>query len=201
VSVSSKEFLTIREAAEINGVSTSMLRKLGKTNFIAMYRDSSSNMNEILFEKDELQRYFDTLNKTPKVKELQHHGIKILSNKSEPDIARQYLRHMRFLRNALEISNELALSVAIENPDGVNAAIEEVLDTISSARIVKVLRLRLTDDNMTFEDVAKEFSVTRERIRQIEAKGLRILRHPKRRAMLAMLIGLTEYFKHKEISS
>jgi len=42
----------------------------------------------------------------------------------------------------------------------------------------KVLKMRFFDD-MTLEQVAHEFDVGRERIRQIEAKGLRKLRHPK----------------------
>lgn len=51
------------------------------------------------------------------------------------------------------------------------------------AREEKVLRLRfgLEDGrSRTLEEVGKEFNVTRERIRQIEAKALRKLRHPSR---------------------
>ena len=47
----------------------------------------------------------------------------------------------------------------------------------------KVLRLRFGMDDgraRTLEEVGKEFNVTRERIRQIEAKALRKLRHPSR---------------------
>ncbi|MEG0579771.1 MAG: RNA polymerase sigma factor RpoD, partial [Niameybacter sp.] len=56
----------------------------------------------------------------------------------------------------------------------------EVLDTLTE-REQKVLRLRFGLDDgraRTLEEVGKEFSVTRERIRQIEAKALRKLRHP-----------------------
>ena len=52
-----------------------------------------------------------------------------------------------------------------------------------SAREAKVLELRfgLRDGKArTLEEVGKEFNVTRERIRQIEAKALRKLRHPSR---------------------
>ena len=52
---------------------------------------------------------------------------------------------------------------------------------------VNVLRLRfgLDDGKMrTLEDVGKVFNVTRERIRQIEAKALRKLRHPSRSKQL-----------------
>ena len=58
----------------------------------------------------------------------------------------------------------------------------EVLDTLTD-REQKVLRLRFGLDDgraRTLEEVGKEFSVTRERIRQIEAKALRKLRHPSR---------------------
>ena len=58
----------------------------------------------------------------------------------------------------------------------------EVLSTLTP-REEKVLRLRfgLEDGRTrTLEEVGKEFNVTRERIRQIEAKALRKLRHPSR---------------------
>ena len=60
--------------------------------------------------------------------------------------------------------------------------LEEVLDTLTD-REKKVLSLRfgLEDGRgRTLEEVGKEFNVTRERIRQIEAKALRKLRHPTR---------------------
>ncbi|MBQ3061328.1 MAG: RNA polymerase sigma factor RpoD [Lachnospiraceae bacterium] len=60
--------------------------------------------------------------------------------------------------------------------------LDEVLDTLTE-REQKVLRLRfgLSDGRArTLEEVGKEFKVTRERIRQIEAKALRKLRHPSR---------------------
>ena len=58
----------------------------------------------------------------------------------------------------------------------------EVLSTLTE-REQKVLRLRFGLDDgraRTLEEVGKEFNVTRERIRQIEAKALRKLRHPSR---------------------
>jgi len=58
----------------------------------------------------------------------------------------------------------------------------DVLDTLTE-REEKVLRLRFGLDDgraRTLEEVGKEFNVTRERIRQIEAKALRKLRHPSR---------------------
>ena len=60
--------------------------------------------------------------------------------------------------------------------------LESVLDTLTP-REEKVLRLRFGLDDgrsRTLEEVGQEFGVTRERIRQIEAKALRKLRHPSR---------------------
>ena len=60
--------------------------------------------------------------------------------------------------------------------------LNEVLDTLTE-REAKVLRLRfglIDGRSRTLEEVGKEFEVTRERIRQIEAKAIRKLRHPNR---------------------
>lgn len=60
--------------------------------------------------------------------------------------------------------------------------LQDVLDTLTD-REEKVLRLRFGLDDgrtRTLEEVGREFGVTRERIRQIEAKALRKLRHPSR---------------------
>ena len=64
--------------------------------------------------------------------------------------------------------------------------IEEVLSTLTDreARVLK-MRFGLEGKNpMTLEEVGREFGVTRERIRQIEAKALRKLKHPSRRKKL-----------------
>ena len=60
--------------------------------------------------------------------------------------------------------------------------LREVLDTLSEReKKVLILRFGLDDGRpRTLEEVGKEFDVTRERIRQIEAKALRKLRHPSR---------------------
>ncbi|GAB7128708.1 RNA polymerase sigma factor RpoD [Silvimonas sp. JCM 19000] len=65
---------------------------------------------------------------------------------------------------------------------GLREATREVLDTLTP-REAKVLRMRFGIDmstDHTLEEVGKQFDVTRERIRQIEAKALRKLRHPTR---------------------
>lgn len=64
--------------------------------------------------------------------------------------------------------------------------VEEVLEALSD-REAKVLRMRFGlsgNKMMTLEEVGRKFGVTRERIRQIEAKALRKLKHPSRRKML-----------------
>ena len=81
------------------------------------------------------------------------------------------------------IPDEDALSPAEQAADVLlREHIEEVMQTLTP-REAKVLKLRfgLQDGRMrTLEEVGKEFEVTRERIRQIEAKALRKLRHPSR---------------------
>jgi RNA polymerase primary sigma factor len=61
-------------------------------------------------------------------------------------------------------------------------SVEDVLDSLTEReRKVLILRFGLEDGRgRTLEEVGKEFNVTRERIRQIEAKALRKLRHPSR---------------------
>ncbi|MBN4079124.1 RNA polymerase sigma factor RpoD [Beggiatoa alba] len=66
--------------------------------------------------------------------------------------------------------------------EGLREATLDVLDSLT-AREAKVLRMRFGIDmntDHTLEEVGKQFDVTRERIRQIEAKALRKLRHPSR---------------------
>ncbi len=68
----------------------------------------------------------------------------------------------------------------------VNQTLDEVLETLTD-REEKVLRLRyglFDGKNHTLEEVGREFGVTRERIRQIEAKALRKLRSPSRQNKL-----------------
>ncbi len=75
---------------------------------------------------------------------------------------------------------------------------EQLADVLSTLtpREAKVLRLRfgLEDGrSRTLEEVGKEFNVTRERIRQIEAKALRKLRHPSRSRKLKDYIHIWNY--------
>ncbi|WP_334166023.1 RNA polymerase sigma factor RpoD, partial [Tepidimonas sp.] len=65
---------------------------------------------------------------------------------------------------------------------GLRDVVKEILDTLTP-REAKVLRMRYGIDmstDHTLEEVGKQFDVTRERIRQIEAKAIRKLKHPSR---------------------
>ena len=72
----------------------------------------------------------------------------------------------------------------IENAtsSGLQGATQDILDSLTP-REAKVLQMRFgigMNTDHTLEEVGKQFDVTRERIRQIEAKALRKLRHPSR---------------------
>ncbi len=70
--------------------------------------------------------------------------------------------------------------------EGLREAMQNVLSSLT-AREAKVLRMRFgigMNTDHTLEEVGKQFDVTRERIRQIEAKALRKLRHPSRSEIL-----------------
>ncbi|MDE3009385.1 MAG: RNA polymerase sigma factor RpoD [Pseudomonadota bacterium] len=73
-------------------------------------------------------------------------------------------------------------------------ATKEVLDSLTQ-REAKVLRMRFgieMNTDHTLEEVGKQFDVTRERIRQIEAKALRKLRHPSRSEKLRSFLDTNE---------
>ena len=72
--------------------------------------------------------------------------------------------------------------------------VKEVLDSLTP-REAKVLRMRFgieMNTDHTLEEVGKQFDVTRERIRQIEAKALRKLRHPSRSEKLRSFLDGAE---------
>ncbi len=77
---------------------------------------------------------------------------------------------------------------------GLSEAMKDVLSSLTP-REAKVLRMRFGIDmntDHTLEEVGKQFDVTRERIRQIEAKALRKLRHPSRAEKLNTFIETDE---------
>lgn len=85
-------------------------------------------------------------------------------------------------------NTELPLDFATSS--GLREATKEVLSSLTP-REAKVLRMRFGIDmntDHTLEEVGKQFDVTRERIRQIEAKALRKLRHPSRAEKLHSFI-------------
>jgi RNA polymerase primary sigma factor len=89
------------------------------------------------------------------------------------------------LGDFIEDSNVMS-PVEYATVEGLREATQQVLEGLT-ARESKVLRMRFGIDmntDHTLEEVGKQFDVTRERIRQIEAKALRKLRHPSRSEQL-----------------
>ena len=159
-----------------------------------------------IYTLDELYRMlYETLNKLPE----NYRTVFIKSffeGKTHTEIAEEMNMPVERVREILKISQE---PVSLETPIGeeedshlgdfiqddnvpvpadaaaftlLKEQLVEVLSTLTD-REQKVLRLRFGLDDgraRTLEEVGKEFSVTRERIRQIEAKALRKLRHPSR---------------------
>lgn len=86
-----------------------------------------------------------------------------------------------FLGDFIEDTNtEAPTDLAIR--EGLKESMQRVLDSLTP-REAKVIRMRFgigMNTDHTLEEVGKQFDVTRERIRQIEAKALRKLRHPSR---------------------
>lgn len=86
-----------------------------------------------------------------------------------------------YLKDFIEDENDYTPVDAVVNDD-LKEKVREVLKTLTP-REEKVLKMRFGIDvasEHTLEEVGKDFSVTRERIRQIEVKALRKLRHPSR---------------------
>lgn len=85
------------------------------------------------------------------------------------------------LGDFIEDSNILSPQDSADQ-EGMSETVREMLNTLTP-REAKVLRMRFglgMNTDHTLEEVGKQFDVTRERIRQIEAKALRKLRHPSR---------------------
>jgi RNA polymerase primary sigma factor len=85
------------------------------------------------------------------------------------------------IQDFIENENEFSPSETVENTD-LKDQVRAMLKTLAP-REEKVLKMRFGIDvasEYTLEEVGKDFSVTRERIRQIEVKALRKLRHPSR---------------------
>jgi RNA polymerase primary sigma factor len=86
-----------------------------------------------------------------------------------------------FIKDFIESETDFSPSEAVSSSD-LKKRVREMLKTLSP-REEKVIKMRFGIDvasEHTLEEVGKDFSVTRERIRQIEVKALRKLRHPSR---------------------
>jgi RNA polymerase primary sigma factor len=151
-------------------------------------------------EPEEVKRYQEAIKKKKRI---------------EPDLQRQVERAAAKVRRIQRLSQEpLSLETPVgseENsylgdfieddslPGPVDSAsrrllkeqMGEILDGLSDReRRVLIMRFGLEDGvTRTLEDVGKEFNVTRERVRQIEAKALRKLRHPLRSRKLRDFLG------------
>ena len=85
-------------------------------------------------------------------------------------------------------SNTAPIEAAMQA--GLRDVVKDILDSLTP-REAKVLRMRFgieMSTDHTLEEVGKQFDVTRERIRQIEAKALRKLKHPSRSDKLRSFI-------------
>lgn len=94
-----------------------------------------------------------------------------------------------YLKDFIEDENEYTPMDAVVNDD-LKEKVREVLKSLTP-REEKVLKMRFGIDvasEHTLEEVGKDFSVTRERIRQIEVKALRKLRHPSRSRKLSTFV-------------
>ncbi|HDV5765815.1 TPA: RNA polymerase sigma factor RpoD [Legionella pneumophila] len=87
--------------------------------------------------------------------------------------------------------NNIESPIDMATAEGLREATLEILETLTP-REAKVLRMRFgieMNTDHTLEEVGKQFDVTRERIRQIEAKALRKLRHPSRSEKLRSFLA------------
>ena len=155
----------------------------------------------------------ETLNKINKTKR-----VFVQQNGREPtytELAKELNLDEKKIKNIIKISKE---PISLETPvgDGEDASIKDFIendkefspaDSVANAdlkkrvreilktltpREEKVLKMRFGVDGVsehTLEEVGKDFSVTRERIRQIEVKALRKLRHPSRSKELQSFFG------------
>ena len=146
---------------------------------------------------DNINRYYKTqrkltqkLGREPKVKEVAKE-MEITIKEVENLI--KISQHPKSLSTPVGDDNETTLEQFIADQDQpslydsvskefLRDYLNEVLDTLSEReKKVLIMRFGLDDGkSKTLEDVGKEFNVTRERIRQIEAKAIRKLRHPTR---------------------
>ncbi len=146
---------------------------------------------------DNINRYYKTqrkltqkLGREPKNEEI---AVEMEINVSEVENLIKISQHPKSLSTPIGDDNETTLEQFIADSDQpslydtvskefLRDYLNEVLETLSEReKRVLIMRFGLDDGkSKTLEDVGKEFNVTRERIRQIEAKAIRKLRHPTR---------------------
>ncbi len=105
-----------------------------------------------------------------------------------------------FIKDFIESENDVSPADTVANTD-LKERVREVLKTLTP-REEKVLKMRFGIDvasEHTLEEVGKDFAVTRERIRQIEVKALRKLRHPSRSKKLQTFFEKEFHFAHDEV--
>jgi RNA polymerase primary sigma factor len=104
-----------------------------------------------------------------------------------------------FIKDFIESETDFSPADTVANSD-LKERVREVLKTLTP-REEKVLKMRFGIDvasEHTLEEVGKDFSVTRERIRQIEVKALRKLRHPSRSKKLQTFFEKEFHLPHDE---
>lgn len=104
-----------------------------------------------------------------------------------------------FIKDFIESENDFSPADTVANSD-LKERVREVLKTLTP-REEKVLKMRFGIDvasEHTLEEVGKDFAVTRERIRQIEVKALRKLRHPSRSKKLQTFFDKEFHFSVEE---
>ena len=103
------------------------------------------------------------------------------------------------IKDFIESENEFSPSDIVANTD-LKEKVREVLKSLTP-REEKVLKMRFGIDvasEHTLEEVGKDFSVTRERIRQIEVKALKKLKHPSRSKKLQSFFEKEFHVTHEE---
>ncbi len=107
-----------------------------------------------------------------------------------------------FIKDFIESENDFSPADTVASTD-LKERVREVLKSLTP-REEKVLKMRFGIDvasEHTLEEVGKDFSVTRERIRQIEVKALRKLRHPSRSKKLQTFFDKEYDIENGEISN
>ncbi|MBA2306553.1 RNA polymerase sigma factor RpoD [Candidatus Dependentiae bacterium] len=105
-----------------------------------------------------------------------------------------------FIKDFIESENDFSPADSVANSD-LKERVREVLKTLTP-REEKVLKMRFGIDvasEHTLEEVGKDFAVTRERIRQIEVKALRKLRHPSRSKKLQSFFDKEFTFTQEDV--